>query len=255
MVIDFSQSNNIQKVLEKLRKYDKREIQIKNIQNLPHNKTALGGVDDSGKDIIIYLNYDMPFEIQEETCVHEILHIILEHEGYPTISIKRKYYNNLSENSKKLVRRAIGQFIDSIQHPIIFNREINDYHLDVDKCFSQQVIQKVNRFKKRKTNVKKQHFYFLNQQDILVSMEYFYYPKKYSDSVLEKYSVFSPDAYRSSKKLFKKIENVGFINPISCYRSASIIKKHIIKYGKRKGLIKYNYIWENIEIQKGTPTQ
>ena len=81
---------NTQKVINMLKEYsDNREIIIKDISCHPTSKNSLGAVIEMPETIIVYLNTLYSEKIQEATFVHEILHVILNLEGYPQI-IKNK---------------------------------------------------------------------------------------------------------------------------------------------------------------------
>ena len=103
------------------------------------------------------------------------------------------------------------------------------------------VSQKVKRFEKRKQGLSKEEMSFISQQDILWGIEYFFYPEKQKNQMLSIYEQKYPNSYKSCVSLYKKL---NFKNQNNTYKSALTIKKHIIKFGKRKGIAKFNVFWE-----------
>ena len=57
------------------------------------------------------------------------------------------------------------------------------------------------------------------------------------------------EVYASCSSLYNKVKRVGFNTPKSSYKSAKIIKEHIIKYGERKSIGMFNKMWEALEIK------
>jgi len=57
-----------------------------------------------------------------------------------------------------------------------------------------------------------------------------------------------PEAFQSCLSLYNKVKEIGFNSPASCFKSAMIVKSHIIKYGKRRAVCMFNNTWEALEI-------
>lgn len=238
-------SCNTQKVINMLREHsDNREIIIGDISSLLKYNTYLGAVNETQEAINIYLNTSYSEKIQEATLVHEILHVILTHEGYPKIIINNIKLKKINPQVHEVVHYLRDQFNSIIEHPIVFSREINLFNLDIDEYFKIQVEKKIERFDKRKLKEIK-NIIFINQQDILIGLDYFNYPQKHKEEILNVFKERNPDSYRSCLSLYKKLK---FNTIKDCYRSAYKIKNHIIKYGKRKGKHKLNILWDTLDV-------
>jgi hypothetical protein len=83
-----------------------------------------------------------------------------------------------------------------------------------------------------------------------MGIEYFYYPQDYSSRILEAFNKLYPGTYTSCISLYyKKIRKIGFNTPVSSYKSAEIIKDHIITYGAKKRIGQsFNKMWEALKI-------
>jgi len=144
-----------------------------------------------------------------------------------------------------------GYFSSTIDHPEVFRRMETDYTLDLNKYYEIQVNQKLNRFKKilKNNNPEDIGYFFYRQQDILIGLDYFLFGNC-KEKIIEVFKQHFPDAYQSCMSLYKKTSKVGFSTPQSAYKSAQLIKKHIINYGERKSIYKeFNDIWKALEIR------
>jgi len=244
---------NTRKVLEKLRKYTDKKILIKHMDEFHHPAFSgpvsyLGIVDDTPECIIIFLSERCP----EETFIHEILHKILHYEGFPVVFINERFArSNLPQNMIRALPKLQGYFSSTIDHPEVFRRMETDYTLDLNKYYEIQVNQKLNRFKKilKNNNPEDIGYFFYRQQDILIGLDYFLFGNC-KEKIIEVFKQHFPDAYQSCMSLYKKTSKVGFSTPQSAYKSAQLIKKHIINYGERKSIYKeFNDIWKALEIR------
>ena len=79
---------NTRKVIKMLKtKLDNREIILDDIKTLPKYTTYLGVCKETDKKIFVYINTSFSKNTQEAIFIHEILHKVLHHEGYPDIQI------------------------------------------------------------------------------------------------------------------------------------------------------------------------
>jgi len=250
------ETKNTLKVLDMLKRYTDKKVCIKDINELSEdpvfsNVTSYLGTTCEGPDsIIVYLNFSYP-NTCEATFVHEILHIILHYEGFPCIVVNEDIANALPSKLSNLLPRLRNVFSSTIEHPEIFRRMNSDFDLNLASYYKTQVQQKLNRFRKSLNNNqdKTEQYYFFRQQDILVGLEYFFYPQDYKEQILSAFREFYPDAYMSCLALYNKVKRIGFNTPRSTYNSAKIIKEHIIKYGKKKSIGTLNKVWEALEIK------
>jgi len=246
-------TSNTKKVIDMLRRYsDNREIIVDNINKLDKYTTYLGVCTQTPENIYVYINYSYSENIQEACFVHEILHIILDHEGYPNIAINNLKMRNIKPEFHNTLHYLRYNFASVITHPIVFSREINLFDFNIDEYFEIQVEKKVERFNKRKPKKRSLiNEIFLNQQDILVGLDYFSYPTQYKDKIIKIFKEQYPGPHKSCLSLYKKLE---FTTPNECYISANKIKKHLIKYAKRKGANKINIFWDALDIVKSVTT-
>jgi len=244
------------RAIEMLRKYTNKNILVKDIRELaghlsfPGVESYLGVSDNAPENIIIYLNFSYP-NTCEATFVHEVLHIILHYEGFPQVIINQEKANTLPIQLRQGLPKLQSFFSSTLDHPEIFRRMESEFDLDLSSYYQIQVQQKINRFHKSlKEGAKRsQQYYFFRQQDILIGLEYFFYPPNYKETILQVFNEFHPDAYASCSSLYEKVKKIGFYTRESAYQSGKMIKAHIIRYGERKGVGIFNKMWEALEIK------
>ena len=244
------ETENTLKVVTNLRRYTDKPIVFKDMKEL--GKTYLGAIFNEEDSIEVYLRNDLTDGLKEAVFVHEILHAVLNYEGFPKISINRFF---TQKNFTKPLIKATSNitrntFQSTIQHPEIFRRMELEYSLDISSYYQEQYRGKIRRFERyRNINTSpSDQKYFDAQQDILDGLNYYFW-QDYGKNLLEQFKIRKPDAYASCQSLFKKISKTGFKTPEQCYQSANEIKKHLIVYGERKSLKKeYNNYWIALEI-------
>jgi hypothetical protein len=250
------QTENTLKVVGMLRKHTGKKVLIKDIKELSDDPVFsgaefyLGATYNGPESIIVYLNLYHP-NTCEATFVHEILHIILEYEGFPEIIINQAIARTLPPQFSRVLPKLQSFFSSTIDHPEIFKRMESEFELNLSPYYEIQVQQKLNRFQKglKTESEKNQQYYFFRQQDILIGLEYFFFPKNYKERVLQAFNRFYPDAYASCLSLYKRVRKVGFNSSKSSYQSAKMIKTHIIRYGERKKVGIFNRMWEALEVK------
>lgn len=240
-------------VVKELKKHVNKKVIVRDIKehkDIP--KSYLGALGETSDNVIVYLNYSQPIEIIESVFVHEILHKILSYEGFPKVVINEYVARMIPPNFWVALSKLRDDFSSVIQHPEIFRRMESDFSLNMDKYYEIQVQQKINRFHKSLAISKKnEQYYFYRQQDILYGIEYFFYGEGYREKILSLFEEHYPDTYDSCSFLYRKVNRIGFYSPESCYKSAEMIREHIIKYGRRRLPNKtYNMLWEALEIKK-----
>jgi hypothetical protein len=250
-----TQTKNGLRVINILRKYTNKNILVKDIRELvahpsfPGVESYLGASDNTPENIIIYLNFSYS-DTCEATFVHEVLHIILRYEGFPEVIIDQEKANTLPNQFRQVLPKLQSFFSSTIDHPEIFRRMGSEFDLNLHSYYQIQVQQKINRFHKSlKEESKNDQYYFFRQQDILIGLEYFFYPPNYKERILQVFNELYPDAYASCSSLYEKVKKIGFHTPESAYQSGKMIKAHIIRYGERKGARIFNKMWEALEIK------
>lgn len=250
------ETKNTLKVINMLKKYTDKKVLVKDIKELSNDPVFSGaasylGATYNGPDsVIVYLNLSHQHTC-EATFTHEILHIILDYEGFPNIIINEDIAKILPSQFARVLPKLQSFFSSTIDHPEIFKRMESDFDLDLSLYYEIQVQQKLNRFYKSLRNDSKtnEQYYFFRQQDILIGLEYFFYPQNHKEKILKVFGESYPDAYASCSSLYNKVKRVGFNTPKSSYKSAKIIKERIIKYGERKPTGMFNKMWETLEIK------
>jgi len=208
----------------------------------------LGVCRETADNITIAVDPNKP-ETHEATFVHELLHRMLDHKGFPQIWINDMYAEtNVPRHLWRLLPQLQSRFSSVLQHPEIYRRMREDYKLDMERYFDSLLIQKVGRFNKR--NWRSEHERtFLSQQDILDGLEYFYYDANQKTQILSCFKDNSESAYNSCLQLHRQIEKIGTHTAHSCLKSAKAIKAHIIKYGEKRNLHLLNNMWESLDIR------
>lgn len=250
------ETKNTLKVINVLRKHTDKKILVKDIKELSSDPgfsgaaSYLGATYNGPDSVIVYLNLSHPHTC-EATFTHEILHIILDYEGFPNIIINEDIAKILPSQFVRVLPKLQSFFSSTIDHSEIFKRMESGFDLNLSLYYEIQVQQKLNRFYKSLRNGSKtdEQYYFFRQQDILIGLEYFFYPQKHKEKILKIFGESYPDAYASCSSLYNKVKRVGFNTPKSGYKSAKIIKEHIIKYGERKSTGMFNKMGEALEIR------
>jgi len=241
-------TENTIKAVNMLNKYTDKAIQVRDIKELPDIGSYLGAayIDD---EIIIHLNCSYPIDIQEATFIHEVLHLVLRYEGFPKVEINETIARTLPSQFISVLPKLRSHFSSTIEHPQIFKRMESEFTLNLPRYYGVQVQQKLNRLNKGLNYPKgSKQYYFFRQQDILIGLEYFFYPQYYKNKILSVFKEAYPNAYTSCLSLYNKVKKIGFNSPKSAYESAKIIKAHVIRYGRRKSVGVFNKMWKALEI-------
>lgn len=208
----------------------------------------LGAAKENDDNIIIAINSNKP-ESHESTFVHELLHIMINYEGFPKVFINEQFIKkNLPQKLWALLPKLQAYFSSVLHHPVIYKRMREIYNIDMGVYFNGLLVQKMNRFNSKK-NKNDQEVVFSNQQDILDGLEYCYYEAEQRTKILCQFRKKSNSAYNMCLDLQRAINKIGILNPQSCKISAEIIKSRIIKYGEKRNLGVLNNMWEALDIK------
>ncbi len=239
---------------ERLSKFTDKPITITTVQEIA-KQSGIKGIEgyfgatyEHADHIEVALNPNHPDSL-ETSFVHELLHIMLDHEGFPSVTINKTYATaHVPQQLWPGLPKLQSYFSSVLQHPEVYRRMRNEYTLDMEAYFGSLVTQKTNRFKKASTT-DQQQLLFLHQQDILDGLEYFYYNDEHRAQILGLFKSKSPSAYQSCLGLHRSIEKIGMHTPQSCHKSAEAIKSRLIKHGAKRGLLPvFNSQWHAIQI-------
>jgi hypothetical protein len=215
-------------------------------------KKYYGGATELEAEIVIALNYEMP-ETNQDTFIHEILHLILKYEGYPEIFINQNVLiKNIPEQYYNIVYTLRDFLKSAIDHPEIFRRMGKDFQIDMSECHKYDVQLKSTRYSEKMDDGKKGIFTI--QQDILDGHEYFYFDETNSKFMIKILRDNSPRAYDVCLGLSKQTMKTGFMNPSNARKSAQVILDRIIKFGDKNNSLTpdgfdSNLIWKCFEIK------
>lgn len=184
------ETSSTKKVREQLADCTQKPIVIESLEQLSKQKglssvmTYAGASQINESAINIFLNYDKP-DTHESTFVHEVLHAILRYEQYPSIEINQEFAKqHIKKRDNDSLSMLRNKFGSSITHPEIFRRMIQLFDLDINSYFENLMKIKIQRLKRKKeSKIKKEVFY--SQQDIMDSIDYFYYLEPYKSELIE----------------------------------------------------------------------
>lgn len=208
-------TENTIKVLEMLRTYTDKPVVQHDIKELASDSessyaSSYLGVCFEDSDCI---DVYLSEKSPEETFIHEIFHQILEYEGFPQVSINEDFVEDYIDP----LISGNGQRVH-----YVLRRLRNDFSSTIGH---PEVYKRMRSFP-------------LNFEA--------YFEIEYN----KKLSGYYPDTHSSFLSLHKDIVEIGFATPETAFQSAKLIKEHVIKYGKRRGLKnKYNRLWEALEIR------
>jgi hypothetical protein len=246
-------SKEVSKAIGMLRRFsDQRQILVKDKRESGIPGSWLGFVRQQEDRIEIYCDMSCSEGVRQAIVVHEILHKILGHEGFPQVSINETASRALLPQHQKLLAKLKDRFKSAIDHPEIFRRILSCFELDIDSYFGVQVKQKLHMFGSRSARGigTSPWYYFEGQQDIMWGVEFFSYPSAHRDLILSAFANSNPESYQSCLSLYGKVKEIGFENPMACYRSALIMKSHILEYGQRRAIGRLNDIWRALEVRE-----
>jgi hypothetical protein len=255
-LLDILSSENISRAADMLRRFsDKRQIVVKDKRESGVPGTYLAFVTEEGGRIVIYCDMSLSESVREVIVVHEILHKILNYEGYPQVTIDKTAWALLPPEVQDLLIRKNGlrdRFQSAIDHPEIFRRIISGFELDIDSYFDIQVSQKLRMFQSDSSRRLSggADYYFREQQNIMWGIELFWYPTAHRNRILFAFEESHPDSYHSCLSLYEKIKGIGFGSPDAAYKCVSAVKSHIAEYGKSRNTGRYERMWEALEIRK-----
>lgn len=238
-------TDSANKAMSMLQMFTDKLVVIKDIREL--GVTYLGAACELDDTVEVHLDFNQPDNIVEAVFVHEILHIILNHEGFPSVSIN---YHNLDPEFVPGIEKLASYYSSVIDHPQVYRRMKSLFKIDLDSYYETQMHVKVRRFLKGygQSSVKDRNYYFIRQQDILLGLDYWCFGRSQKDKLLDIFEKQDKEAYQSCLELRKEIVKTGFDNPESAMKSAQVIKQHIVRYGEKHGIGTLNEMWRALVV-------
>lgn len=257
--MNYIETDNTRKVINKLRQYIDKPIEVKDLAELASQGAAyavnyLGSAKEYLNKIEVHLNLTKPEDVREAVFVHEVLHIVLHHEGFPGIATRADLVRFLSPSDAQALEKLRNRFSSTIDHLQIYKRMITEFNLNFDLYFDALVQAKIRRFGKFSSNtpVKNAKYYFYVQQNILDGLDYYQYPDPYSQRILTIFRETCSEGFASCLALHEKTEKVGYSTAPLAYRCADLVRNQIIKYGHKKGVGMFNQFWSALNVVRNT---
>ena len=80
----------------------------------------------------------------EAVYVHEMLHLVMYHQGFPTVGLPAKATQFLMHEEAQRLQKLRAFFASDLDHLNIYKRMISDYSLDFEEYFGSQVQAKIS---------------------------------------------------------------------------------------------------------------
>jgi hypothetical protein len=244
------ETRNTERALETLRAYTGKRILIRPLEEFSHpsfspSASYLGIVDETQGEIIIYLSGQCP----EQTLVHEVLHKVLDYEGFPNAWIEPGLAGRLPAEMLRVLPNLQSTLTSTAQHPEVFRRMEEEYDLELDSYHGIQAGQKLRRLERLRDKQDPWLYHFMRQEDILMGLDYFLWGA-HGERVLELFREAFPEACESCVRLHEKVVKTGFSTPGEALASALVIKDHLIGYGEAHGIEGVlNDMWRALDIR------
>lgn len=242
---------NTRKAIDMLKGFTDREIEVKPIEEfrapgLKQPITYLGITQLSDNRFRIYLSN----EYSEAILIHEILHIILRYEGFPVVGFdKTCAERRLPQPVRNCLPVLAGRLASTVDHPEIHRRMENDYDLDMDRYYRIHAERETDKII-RESGLTLEHddHVFVCQQNILSCLDFLLWGKPHA-GLLDTFWRHYPEVFNSSQTLRRDVARTGFATPSDAFRSANIIKSHVVDYGKRRFIRKeFTLMWKSLTI-------
>lgn len=242
---------NTRKALDMLMGFTDKEIEVKPIEEfrapgLKQPITYLGITQLSDNCFRIYLSTEYP----EAILIHEILHIILRYEGFPVVGFDETCAERrLPQPVRDCLPVLAGRLVSTVDHPEIHRRMENDYDLDMDRYYRIHAERETDKII-RESGLTLEHddHVFVCQQNILSCLDFLLWGKPHA-GLLDTLSRHYPEVFNSSQTLRRDVARTGFSTPLGAFKSANIIKSHIVNYGKRRFMRKeFTLMWKSLTI-------
>lgn len=227
---------NTRKALEALRGFTDREVEVKPIKEFRapgfrQPMSYLGITQLSDDHLRIYLSTEYP----EAILIHEILHIILRYEGFPVVGFDETCTERrLPQPVRDCLPGLTGRLASTVDHPEIHRRMETDYDLDMDRYYSIHAERETDKIiRESGQTLEHDDHVFVCQQNILSCLDFLLWGKPHAgllDTLWRHY----PEVFNSSQVLWRKVAGTGFSTPSDAFKSANVIKSHVVNYGKRR---------------------
>lgn len=256
--MNYIETENTRKVVHILRRYTDKPIEVKDIAEFTnHPSTAnivnyLGASKEYSSKIEIHLNLTKPEDVREAVFVHELLHIVLHHEGFPGIATRADMVRFLQPSDAQVLEKLRDRFWTTIDHLQVYKRMVTNFSLSFDLYFEELVQAKIRRFGQFSydAHAKDAEYYFQVQQNILDGLDYHQFPNPYGQRILTVFRETCPEGFASCLALHEKINKIGYSTPQLMHRCANLVRDQIIKYGHKKSVGTLNQFWSALNVVK-----
>jgi hypothetical protein len=179
-------------------------------------------------------------ELPELMAVHELLHVILELEGYPNAQLNPSAVLRKSGKEEEFARRCVD-FTNLFLHPEIYRRTREVYSLEfapfrvyAAKVLDDQAAEAIARGEVKFPLGKQAHIF--NVRNLL-------HLRPESDGTLKRYQKTCAATHAFAVSLDEKLAKIGMVTPAAARRAAAIIKDELIAFGRRLGNQPTNDLW------------
>lgn len=248
---------NTEMALAALRLHTSKRVVVRPVSEFHHPSFAgsyLGAVDESDEAINVYISELCP----EQSLVHEVLHKVLDCEGFPNAWIDAGFAKGaLPAGMLRALPALQAAFTSTVQHPEVFRRMEDDYDLDLDGYYALQAGQKLGRLERLSANENPVLYHFFRQEDILLCLDCLLWGG-HGRKVLAYFRETFAEAHASCLELAEKVRARGFSTPGAALESALAIREHIMDYGERNlADRRLNDMWRALDVRlpEGPPCQ
>jgi len=248
MELKVLQTPNTTKLLNLLRRHIDKPIHVRDIAEL--GVTYLGSGKEYSNRIEVHLNTTVSESVQEAVFIHELLHILMRNQGFPGIAIRADIQSKLASNLIPHLEKSRDFFSSTIDHLKIYETMQNEFNLDLNSYFKDQVEGKIRRFGKfsYQEHPKDAEYFFHVQQDILDGLNYYLFPEPFKQEILNIFKLKTPEGFAACSTLFGKVSKIGFFKPEQIFKCAGVIKDQIVNYGKKKSVGVLNQLYLELHV-------
>lgn len=242
---------NTRKVLDMLRGFTNREVEVKPIEEFQApgftQPVTYFGITQLSED---HLRIYVSTECHEAILIHEILHIILRYESFPVVGVDETCAERrLPKPARDCLPILAGRLASTVDHPEIHRRMESDYDLNTDRYYSVHAERETDKIiRESGQTLERDDYVFVCQQNILSCLDFLLWGKPHTgllDTVRRHY----PEVFNSSQALRRKVARTGFSTPLGAFKSANVIRSHIVNYGKRRFVSKeLPLMWKSLTI-------
>ena len=237
-------------MLNLLRRHSSKPVQVRDIAEL--GLTYLGAGKEYSNWIEVHLNTTMSESVQEAVFIHELLHILMRNQGFPGIAIRADIRSRIHLDLIPHLEKSRDLFSSTIDHLKIYGIMQEEFSLDLNAYFKDQVEGKVRRFRKfpYRDHHKDAEYFFQVQQDILDGLNYHLFPEPFKQEILTMFESTTLEGFQACSALFGKVSKIGSQTPEQLFKCAEVIKDQIVNYGRKKSVGILNQLYLELHVVK-----